>query len=231
MRHLIQAALLNKPPVVYTDHTATVSIAKKDNLSSAAVEQQNLRLIRASQSIQEFRLRVIHRPGKSNKTADTLSRLPSSNPTLPGTHNDLDSIDASAFEAYAFMTSALEVSNDLKARILEGYKQDSRWCAVMDTLRQAQTTKDPVTAKLPYLLANDGFLYFLSSDGDESLCLPRSLSGENFRQGFDTAWQKLRGLTFYKDTKLLKKYIKPCPECRANAAQRWCKMMHCFLTR
>lgn len=30
-------------------------------------------------------------------------------------------------------------------------------------------------------------------------------------QGFDRAWQKLRGITFYKGTKLLKQYIEYCP--------------------
>jgi hypothetical protein len=34
---------------------------------------------------------------------------------------------------------------------------------------------------------------------------------EKGHQGFDAAWQKLKGLTFYKGAKLLKKYIEHCP--------------------
>lgn len=43
---------------------------------------------------------------------------------------------------------------------------------------------------------------------------------EKGHQGFDAAWQKLKGLTFYKGAKLLKKYIEHCPICRENAVPR-----------
>ena len=69
------------PCVVYTDHSSSVNIATSTSLKSASSDNQNLRLIRASQFIQQFNIRVFHRPGKSNLIADALSRLPSSKPT------------------------------------------------------------------------------------------------------------------------------------------------------
>ncbi|KAJ5689576.1 hypothetical protein N7462_003968 [Penicillium macrosclerotiorum] len=91
-RHLIEAAPLALPPIIYTDHSSTVAIATSTSLRSASSENLNLRLIRASQYIQQFNLKVFHRPGKTNKTADALSRLPSARPTKPAEHDDLDSL-------------------------------------------------------------------------------------------------------------------------------------------
>jgi hypothetical protein len=65
-----------EPMVVYTDHSSTVDIASATTLRSIASEKLNPRLVRASQYVQLFRLRVYHRSGKSNKIADALSRLP-----------------------------------------------------------------------------------------------------------------------------------------------------------
>ncbi|KAJ6015806.1 hypothetical protein N7540_010397 [Penicillium herquei] len=80
------------PTVIYTDHSSTVNIATSSNLRSASSENLNLRLIRASQYIQQFNLKVFHRPGKSNKIADALSRLPSAN--QPTDSDDLDAFQA-----------------------------------------------------------------------------------------------------------------------------------------
>lgn len=64
-----------QPTVVYTDHASTVGISTQTSINTVALERLNLRLIRASQYIQQFRLQVFHRPGKSNTVADALSRL------------------------------------------------------------------------------------------------------------------------------------------------------------
>ncbi|KAJ5737778.1 uncharacterized protein N7483_002903 [Penicillium malachiteum] len=90
-RHMIEAAE-SLPAIVYTDHSSTVNIATSSNLRSASSENLNLRLIRASQYIQQFNLKVFHRPGKSNKIADALSRLPSAN--SPHEDDNLDALQA-----------------------------------------------------------------------------------------------------------------------------------------
>jgi hypothetical protein len=72
---MIEASPADKPTVIYTDHS-TVGIAKATILSSSAVDRVNLRLVRAYQYIQQFNLQLFHRPGKENRVADALSRLP-----------------------------------------------------------------------------------------------------------------------------------------------------------
>ncbi|KAJ5232494.1 hypothetical protein N7468_005450 [Penicillium chermesinum] len=92
-RHLFEAAPADLPPVIYTDHSGTVTIATSSSLKSANSDNLNLRLVRASQFIQQFRVLIHHRPGVGNKVADALSRLPSSKPTKPrADEGDLDSL-------------------------------------------------------------------------------------------------------------------------------------------
>lgn len=43
---------------------------------------------------------------------------------------------------------------------------------------------------------------------------------DQLHQGFDRAWQKLRGITFYKGSKLLKQYITHCPTCLEQRIRR-----------
>ncbi|KAI3272225.1 hypothetical protein DTO003C3_10361 [Penicillium roqueforti] len=43
---------------------------------------------------------------------------------------------------------------------------------------------------------------------------------EQMHQGFDRAWHKLRGITFYKGAKLLKQYIEHCPICLEHRIRR-----------
>ncbi|KAJ5977319.1 hypothetical protein N7501_000661 [Penicillium viridicatum] len=203
VRHLVEACPTDLPAIIYTDHSSTTGIAKATSLSSISLERQNLRLVRASQFIQQFRLRIFHRPGKTNKIADAFSRLPYTDPTLPRTQDDLEDIPAPyVFEqptAYLLTASVLQLSDDTRGQSVD---------------RQ----QDPQVEKLPYYL-EDSLVIFINSNSEESLCLPRSMTREIFNlvhneqmhQGFDRAWQKLRSITFYKGTKLLKQYIEHCP--------------------
>lgn len=231
VRHLVEACPGDLPAVVYTDHSSTVGIAKATSLSSVSLERQNLRLVRASQFIQQFRLRIFHKPGKTNKIADALSRLPSADPIAPKTQDDLEDIPAPyVFEqptAYLLTASVLQLSDETRDRILQGYQSDNRWSALIETLQSVEGQQDEQVEKLPYHL-DDGLAIFTNAEGEESLCLPRSMTqeilnlvhDEQMHQGFDRAWQKLRGITFYKGAKLLKQYIEHCPVCLEHRIRR-----------
>lgn len=58
IRHQLEAA--ERPPILYTDHSSTVDIAKACSLRSTAIHRQNHRLVRALQHVQQFRLYVYH---------------------------------------------------------------------------------------------------------------------------------------------------------------------------
>ncbi|KAJ5203188.1 hypothetical protein N7449_005267 [Penicillium cf. viridicatum] len=244
IRHLLLAVPTDKPAIVYTDHSATVNIAVNTNLRSAATENQNLRLVRAAQFIQTFNLKVFHRSGATNKVADTLSRLRSTNPTKPSERDNLDEftqgIDAFPAEPSEDQSQSqadgppnqsmvfTKLSDEIKQNITQGYEADSWLSKVIATLREEQSSNDPVATALPYRLDDNGLLYLTHNNNSEALYLPKSMTGEIFNlihdsrahQGYDRCWQRMKGICFYKGVKLLKQYIKKCPICLENRTPR-----------
>ncbi|KAI0997352.1 hypothetical protein K3495_g10831 [Podosphaera aphanis] len=73
VRHIIEAA--ETPVIVYTDHSATTSIARQTSLNTVSVEKLNLRLVLASEYLQRFHLDIRHKSGKLNIVPDAISRL------------------------------------------------------------------------------------------------------------------------------------------------------------
>jgi len=72
-RHLIEAN--DYTTIVYTDHVAVKHIAHSTALKTTLPERANMRLIRGSQYLSQFRLDVRYVPGKDNIVADALSRI------------------------------------------------------------------------------------------------------------------------------------------------------------
>ena len=72
-RHLIEAN--DFTTIVYTDHVAVKHIAHSTSLKTTSPERANMRLIRGSQYLSQFRLDVHYVPGKDNVVPDTLSRI------------------------------------------------------------------------------------------------------------------------------------------------------------
>jgi hypothetical protein len=60
--HLIEAA--EQSTIIYIDHTAAVEIEHQFSLNTTAVKKLNLRLVRASEYLQRFRLKIQYKSGK-----------------------------------------------------------------------------------------------------------------------------------------------------------------------
>ena len=224
VRHHIEASKI--PVIFYTDHSATIAIAT--SLRTVATEKLNLRLVRAAMYIQMFQVKVFHRPGRTNRIADALSRLPSATPSPAKREDDLDALWTTPTDndtPYAFQASTMHMSDEFRQKIMDGYDTDPRWSRVRRQLREEGS--DPMTPTLPYLI-EDGFLYSVQDDGSHWLCIPTALAKDIFQlvhdeqghQGFDRCRRKMDGMVIHKGMKLLKQYIDHCPECLRNNTRR-----------
>jgi hypothetical protein len=124
----------SKLPVwIYTNHGASLGIAKQSSLGTTSTEHSNLQLVRASKYIQRFNIELYHKEGKSNTIPNALSRLPSSSPIVKDPELDFAPKDIAfadlAFAnladlptAYNYTATLVEMSDSFKQRLLEGYQ-------------------------------------------------------------------------------------------------------------
>ena len=76
VRHIIESSKSNV--IIQTDHSAIINILQQSSVTSTTLTMRlNLRLVRASQFLQQFKLDVRHKSGKEHIVPDALSRLAS----------------------------------------------------------------------------------------------------------------------------------------------------------
>ena len=168
IRHLIESS--EHPIIIYTDHGASLGLAKQSTISPASTDRQNKRLIRASEYVQRFRIEIRHKEGRTNYVPDALSRLRNS---LPDPHNAKEDgiLDTFFGETYVYSTTLIEMSDAFKSRLLAGYTSDKRWDRVLKTLQANDQLEKENRAALPFELG-DGLIYHVNSDGVRRLCIP-----------------------------------------------------------
>lgn len=205
-RHLVEAC--KHPAVIYTDHSATLGIAKQTTLSSSATDKLNLRLIRASQYLSQFDLDVRHKAGRLHTVPDALSRLPA----LAGEERasdigELDRVDAfkagaeiqiinqlaeqatkeksnsanqdTADGEVSFHSSLVQMSEVFKRRLLNAYAESTKWTEILTTVRRS-----PMPSGIQFS-EEDGLLYFTDFANRKRLCLPKEFEKEIFTQAHD----------------------------------------------
>lgn len=217
LRHLVEATKV-PPVIVYTDHSATVQIVKQTSLNTVSTEKLNLRLIRASEYLQRFRLDVRYKPGKSNVIPDALSRL-ASRDYSPETEATLDSL-------HCFPVTLVQMSEDFMKSVRDGYTEP-RWARILKMVTDNDELGDNA-ATLPYLYRN-GLLYVRDAELGNRLCIPSSVEAtvfklahdDNGHPGFARTHERLtQGLYFHNLSSRLREYIRHCPQCRTYQTPR-----------
>ncbi len=218
IRHMIEAS--EHPTVIYTDHSAAVAIVRQTSLNTTSTEKLNLRLVRASEYLQRFRLDVRYKPGKSNIVPDALSRL-ASREFRPETDESLDALTVQCFPA-----TLVEMSPEFRQRLLDGY-QEPRWQRVLKLLRDNELLGENA-AKLPYRIINE-LLYFDDDERGLRLCIPSAMEAEVFKLAHDemghpgyarTHERLTEGLYIFGMATKLHEFIRHCPHCQLNQTPR-----------
>lgn len=113
VRHIIESSKLKV--IIQTDHSAIINIFQQLLITSTTSTMRlNLRLVRASQFLQQFRLDVCHKPGKEHIVPDALSRLASANKYPDPQHSEPDTL-------FTYNITLVEMHPALVSQILAGY--------------------------------------------------------------------------------------------------------------
>lgn len=117
MRHIIESSKSNI--IIQTDHSAIINILHQLSIiSTTSTMRLNIRLVRASQFLQQFKLDVCYKPGKDHIIPDVSSHLASAN--IP--HADLEHWELDAL--FTYNTMLVKIHPALRSQILAGYRAD-----------------------------------------------------------------------------------------------------------
>ena len=124
--HFIHAS--EKPAIIFSDHGAAVGISQQTSLTTTiATDKLNLKLVRDSAYLSQFRLKVVYRPSRLHIVPDALSRLPAGSIGRPHrqTEPQMPPIGSYHVDVAAFHTLLVELSPDFKERLQASYQADS----------------------------------------------------------------------------------------------------------
>lgn len=164
VRHIIESS--KAKVIIQTDHLSIIDILQQSSITSTTSTMRlNLRLVRASQFLQQFRLDVRHKPRKEYIIPNALSRLANATPTPTDPYySELDAL-------YIYNTTLIKIHPHLVSRILAGYDSDPWWARLHQQIRSNHDLGVNAAA-LPFILG-----FPPATDADPYLA-PRPESGE-----------------------------------------------------
>ena len=214
--------------IIYTDHGAALGIVKQTSLSTSSIAKLNLRLIRASEYIQQFRsLEFRHKPGKRHVVPDALSRLPNTAASEANSLQHSDAGELDALYACAYTTTTLvELSPELRQQLVDGYQKDSSWRKVLQTLEVNEEAGENAV-RLPFLRDREGLIWKVdTATGDHGFtpkrlcvlepCVATFLEAAHLGHvGLAKSFEVISRQWYIRSlTKHLRDYIRHCPQCQ-----------------
>ncbi len=146
LRHLVESSRASV--IIQTDHSVILDIVQQSSITStSSTMRMNVRLVRASQFLQQFCLVVRHKPGKEHIIPDALRRLASaSRAGHDEVYSELDAL-------FTYHATLVEISPDLIKRILDDYLANDWWVKVQKQLL-ANDNLGPDKAILPFMFGS-----------------------------------------------------------------------------
>ena len=119
----------NYSTVVYTNYGVSLSIVRQIKFTSSNIDCLNIKLVRVSIYLLQFRLNVYYRFGKSNLVFDVLSWLFTRSIKI-------DYIDALDIDNYVYNQVVVIINNVFRVKIQQRYLEDSVWKRLLSVLRK-----------------------------------------------------------------------------------------------
>jgi len=220
-RHLVEAN--DYRTIIHTDHVAVRHIAHTTTLKTSSPERANMRLIRGSQYLSQFRLDVRYRPGRDNVVADTLSRLKRITAKVDIFTVVTDIIpDQNRLEN---TKSSIHVSPQLMERWSTGVRDDQHYRSIFTELAEKIGEADEVEAYGWVLKKYEGHQLLFMRKGEAGglrACIPSGLVQEILKAAHDKQGHPGIEMTFSsirdhfympRMSAVVRTYVSSCPEC------------------
>ncbi len=224
VRHMIE--FMKRPSItVYTDHSATISIARQISLFFFNTDKLNLRLVRVSQYLFTFELNIRYKSGNKNLISDALSRLLRERSFENASSIEIEEILETLHTAvkdldctYVFAVFLIEMSANFRQRLLETMNTDKRWKNIILNIK-ADSMK--ALSREVYFDIKDDLLYHIDQNMKSRLMISKALEREIFELthqshhvDFHRTYQHVTEFLYVRKLSIrLRRFIKHCSDC------------------
>ena len=135
IKHFIQSS--HHRVIIQTDHQTIVDICEQILITSINLTlRMNIRLIKASQFLNQFNLNIRYKSRKNHIVSNALSRLASANiELLSKEHFELNVL-------YTYNTTLIEMFEKFRKKIIENYNKNSIWKRILATVLSNEALKE-----------------------------------------------------------------------------------------
>ena len=231
IRHMIETA--TKIIVIFTNHFASISIARQTSLKFSNIDKLNLRLIRVFAYLSQFDLDVRYKSERINIVSNVLSRL--------STKKVLKQSSTNCFLTKIFQIFLMIMSNVFKDRLVSKYISNTWWTKIIKVIKslEKRLKHERKNIRLDeqsrYDSRNHIDLNFIIRDDliyhkkRQRLCISKSLNKEIFmlthdnNQHFEVnrCYARISESLYISHlSRKLRQYISHCLNCQLNQIKR-----------
>ena len=210
IRYLIEFSM-KKLIIVYIDHDVALSIFKQISMIIISIDKLNLRLVRTSNYIQRFDLKLRHKSEKTHIISDALSRLISIDIIVELVEDKLNAL---------FIIAVIDLNEVFRKRIMNEYIIDLNWKKISQILNSNNIEN---SAKLLLYQENDLIFRFDNHVyKSHRLCISWSVIKNILKTAHDNdthfefarCYEKIVFFYYIRDLiKYFRDYLKHCSKC------------------
>ena len=231
--HMIKSS--KHSTVIYTNHETNSAIAAEIKLSTTNIDKLNMKLIRASTYLFQFRLEVRHRFEKFNIISNAFSRLSVKTQSRKKNNFEINANDPKSNRIYAYAITLMEMSDRFRKAIIEKYIRDSTWKKIKTMLielkkrnvKKNEFEKKPAFTNIDFIIKKN--LIYCTKKKTHRLCVSVFCEKEIFRlthdfnnhAGYHRIYQKLITTIFIsKLSRKTREYVNHCSTCELNQTKK-----------
>ena len=147
IRYMIDVVVAISQIIIYIDHSIITNIVKQIKLFSNSIDKLNLRFVRVSTYLSQFRLNVQHKLEKQHIVFDVFSKLFFN---VDIVKRMFDSNQSKNIFDMIYHVILIKMSNNFKIQLKETYLKNKRWIKILKLIK----SKDIVVVKIDIVDSN-----------------------------------------------------------------------------